>query len=61
MDRYYLPEIFTHTMDGLDLSNHIVATYYMKDRLEGEKFIEHFSGCTPGWPPSWWANTDLTS
>jgi hypothetical protein len=29
MDRYYLPEIFTHTMDGLDLSNHIVATYYM--------------------------------
>src|SRR5208337_2191278 len=43
MDRYYLPEIFTHTMDGLDLKNHIVATYYMKDRLEGEKFIEHFS------------------
>ena len=34
MDRYFVPEIFTHTLDGLDLSNHIVATYYMKDRLE---------------------------
>ena len=33
MDRYYLPEIFTHTMDGLDLKSHTVATYYMKDRL----------------------------
>ena len=43
MDRYYLPEIFQHTMDGLDLKTHIVATYYMKDVLEGEKFIEHFS------------------
>ena len=43
MDRYYLPEIFTHTMDGLDLKNHIIATYHMKDTLEGEKFIEHFS------------------
>jgi 2,3-diketo-5-methylthiopentyl-1-phosphate enolase len=43
MERYYLPEIFTHTMDGVDLKNHIVATYYMKDRLEGEKFMEHFS------------------
>ena len=30
-------------MDGVDLKNHIVATYYMKDTLEGEKFIEHFS------------------
>jgi hypothetical protein len=61
MDRCCLPEIFTHTMDGLDLSNHIVATYYMKDTLEGEKFIEHFSGCTPGWPRFSWANTDPTS
>ena len=43
MDRYYLPEIFTHTMDGVDLSNHIVATYYMKDALAGEKFIDHFA------------------
>ena len=32
MDRYYQPEIFNHTMDGVDLTNHIVATYYMKDR-----------------------------
>ncbi len=43
MDRYYLPEIFTHTMDGVDLKAHIVATYHMRDRLEGEEFIEHFS------------------
>ena len=43
MNRYYLPEIFQHTMDGLDLKTHIVATYYMKDVLEGETFIEHFS------------------
>ncbi len=40
MNRYYLPEIFQHTMDGLDLKTHIVATCSMKDVLEGEKFIE---------------------
>jgi len=43
MERFYLPEIFQNTMDGIDLKNNIVATYYMKDRLEGENFIEHFS------------------
>lgn len=43
MQQYYLPEIFQHTMDGIELNRHIVATYYMKDTLEGEDFIEHFS------------------
>lgn len=43
MDQYYLPEIFNNTLDGIDRENHIVATYYMKDRLEGEDFIDHFT------------------
>ena len=43
MQRYYDPEIFLQTFDGVDLDNHVVASYYMKDRLEGEKFLDHFS------------------
>lgn len=42
MKRYYMPEIFNRTLDGIDLDNHIVATYYMKDTLEGEDFLDHF-------------------
>ncbi len=42
MDRYHLPEIFANTLDGIDRKNNIVATYYMKDTLEGEAFIDHF-------------------
>jgi 2,3-diketo-5-methylthiopentyl-1-phosphate enolase len=43
MNRYYDPEIFLKTMDGIDLDDHVVATYYMSDRLEGEKFLDHFA------------------
>jgi len=41
--RYYDPEIFVQTLDGLDRANHIVATYYMDDELPGEDFVDHFS------------------
>ena len=43
MEPYYLPEIFVNTLDGIDSKNHIVATYYMKDILEGEEFLDHFA------------------
>jgi len=41
--RYYDPEIFVQTFDGIDRTNHIVATYYMDDALPGEDFIDHFA------------------
>jgi 2,3-diketo-5-methylthiopentyl-1-phosphate enolase len=41
--RYYDPDIFQHTLDGIDRSTHIVATYYMDDEMPGEDFIDHFS------------------
>jgi 2,3-diketo-5-methylthiopentyl-1-phosphate enolase len=41
--RYYDPEIFLQTFDGIDRTNHIVATYYMDDALQGEDFIDHFA------------------
>ena len=41
--RYYDPEIFVQTFDGIDRTNHIVATYYMEDALAGEDFIDHFA------------------
>ncbi len=40
--RYYDPEIFNQAFDGIDRTNHIVATYYMDDELPGEDFIDHF-------------------
>lgn len=43
MKRYYDPEIFHQTLDGIDLDNHVVASYYLSDRLEGEKFLDHLS------------------
>jgi len=43
MKRYYDPEIFHQTFDGIDLDEHIVASYYLKDRMEGEKFLDHLS------------------
>ncbi len=43
MNRYYDPEIFLQTFDGIDLDNHMVASYYLKDRLEGQKFLDHFA------------------
>ncbi len=41
--RYYDPEIFIHSFDGIDRTNHIMATYYMDDELPGEDFIDHFA------------------
>ncbi len=41
--RYYEPEIFVQTLDGIDRANHIVATYFMEDTLAGEDFIDYFS------------------
>ncbi len=43
MERHYDPEIFLQTLDGIDRKNHIMATYYMKDSLPGEDFIDHFA------------------
>ena len=41
--RYYNPEIFVQSLDGIDRKNHIVATYYMDDELPGEDFIDYFA------------------
>jgi hypothetical protein len=41
--RYYDPEIFVQTLDGIDRANHIVATYFMDDELPGEDFVDHFA------------------
>jgi len=41
--RYYNPEIFVQTFEGIDRSNHIVATYFMDDELPGEDFVDHFA------------------
>ena len=43
MKRFYDPEIFLQMLDGIDLDNHVVASYYLRDRLEGQKFLDHFS------------------
>ena len=43
MHRIYDPNIFINTLDGIDAANYIVATYYMKDTIPGEDFIDHFS------------------
>ena len=42
-ERYYDPEIFVQTFDGIDRDKYIVATYYMDDTLQGENFIDHFA------------------
>jgi len=41
--RYYDPEIFHNMLDGIDLDTHVVASYYMSDRLEGADFLDHFA------------------
>ena len=41
MHRFYDPEIFLQTLDGIDIDNHVIASYYLRDRLEGEKFLDH--------------------
>ena len=43
MKRYYDSEIFHQVLDGIDLDNHIIASYYLRDRMEGEKFLDHFA------------------
>jgi 2,3-diketo-5-methylthiopentyl-1-phosphate enolase len=43
MKRYYDQEIFHQMLDGIDLDNHVVASYYLRDRLEGEKFLDHLA------------------
>ena len=43
MKRYYDPEIFHQCLDGIDLDNHVVASYYLRDTLEGVKFLDHFA------------------
>ena len=43
MKRYYDPEIFLQMLDGIDLDNHVIASYYLRDRLEGEKFLDHLA------------------
>ena len=43
MKRYYDPEIFLQMLDGIDWDNHIVASYYLRDRLEGRSFLDHFA------------------
>ncbi len=43
MERVHDPIIFQHALDGIDLNKHIVATYYMNDRLPGVDFIDHFA------------------
>jgi 2,3-diketo-5-methylthiopentyl-1-phosphate enolase len=43
MKRYYDPEIFHQMLDGIDLDNHVIASYYLRDRLEGQKFLDHLA------------------
>lgn len=43
MKRFYDSEIFHQMLDGIDLDNHVVASYYLRDRLEGQKFLDHLS------------------
>ncbi len=43
MKRYYDSEIFHQMLDGIELDDHVIASYYLKDRLEGEKFLDHFA------------------
>jgi 2,3-diketo-5-methylthiopentyl-1-phosphate enolase len=43
MKRYYDPEIFLQMLDGIELDDHVVASYYLRDRLEGQKFLDHFA------------------
>jgi 2,3-diketo-5-methylthiopentyl-1-phosphate enolase len=42
MERVHDPVIFQHAIDGIDMKEHIIATYYMDDRLPGVDFIDHF-------------------
>jgi 2,3-diketo-5-methylthiopentyl-1-phosphate enolase len=41
--RYYDPDIFVQSLDGIDRASHIVATYFMDDALPGQDFVDHFA------------------
>jgi 2,3-diketo-5-methylthiopentyl-1-phosphate enolase len=43
MKQCYDFEIFHQVLDGIDLDNHVVASYYIKDRIEGAKFLDHLT------------------
>jgi 2,3-diketo-5-methylthiopentyl-1-phosphate enolase len=43
MESYYDDLIFNQTLDGINLSRHIVATYYVEDGVPGEEFLDHFA------------------
>jgi len=43
MKRYYDPEIFLQVLDGIDLDEHVIASYYLRDRLAGQTFLDHFA------------------
>ena len=42
VERIHDPIIFQNALDGIDLKTHIVAAYYLSDRLEGVEFIDHY-------------------
>jgi 2,3-diketo-5-methylthiopentyl-1-phosphate enolase len=42
-ERYYDPEMFQQSFDGIDRANHIVATYFMDDELVDQDFVDHFA------------------
>ena len=43
MKRCYDSEIFHQMLDGVDLDSHVIASYFLRDRLEGEKFLDHLA------------------
>ena len=43
MKQYYDFEIFHKMLDGIDLDDHIIASYYLKDTLEGVNFLDHLA------------------
>jgi len=38
----YDPILFNNSLDGVDRTNHIIATYYVEDTIPGEDFLDHF-------------------
>lgn len=42
MERTHDPIIFENAIDSIDMKDNIIATYYMKDTLDGVDFIDHF-------------------
>ena len=43
MERYYDQEILHQTLDGIDLDSHVVASYFLKETLEVENFLDHLA------------------